>query len=146
MNVGVMGASEEWVTTTLEESKIGMASRPRVTVLANIFNEEEFLPSFLESLAGQTYKDYLLLVVDDGSTDRGLEVVHSYAGRIPTKIVSLPHSGLRPARVEGFKGVDTELCAMLDVDQVLEPDCLEKRIGILDQDAKIAWVGGRDSH
>jgi cellulose synthase/poly-beta-1,6-N-acetylglucosamine synthase-like glycosyltransferase len=85
-----------------------------------------------------------VLIVDDGSTDAGLNVVRSYQDRLPIEILTLPHQGLRPARATGFDAIDTELCAIFDADETLYSDCLERLVRAMD-DTSVALACGHKS-
>ncbi|RLE31116.1 hypothetical protein DRJ54_01230 [Candidatus Acetothermia bacterium] len=55
---------------------------PRVTVVVPALNEEHWLPATLESIRAQRFKDYELIVVDNGSSDRTPEIAHEFADRV----------------------------------------------------------------
>ena len=56
---------------------------PRVTVLMPVFNRERFLHEAIQSVIGQDFADFELLIVDDGSTDRTSEILRDWAERDP---------------------------------------------------------------
>lgn len=58
-----------------------MKKSPKVSVIAPIYNTGEFLEQSIESVLSQTYKDWELILVDDGSTDNSLEIGRRYAGQ-----------------------------------------------------------------
>jgi len=51
---------------------------PKVTVLMSIYNGEKYLKEAVDSILNQTFKDFEFLIIDDGSTDRSLEILESY--------------------------------------------------------------------
>jgi len=112
-----------------------------LTVMTNIYNEEDNLPDYLDSLVGQTYQGFRVLFVDDGSTDRSLETISRYTDKLAIKVLRLPHRGLRMARAEGIRNVTTELCAVYDADEVLDQHCVERMIRVLER-ADVGAVGG----
>ena len=105
-----------------------MCSDPRVTIITNVYNEEQNLPGYLDSLTRQTFSEFEILIVDDGSTDKTLEIVKEYAGKLHTRVISLPHVGLIPARAIGFENVRGEIAIILDADEVVDESCIEKLV------------------
>lgn len=55
--------------------------QPLISVIAPVYNVKKYLPEFLDSMLAQTYQNFELLLVDDGSTDAGLEVLQCYAAQ-----------------------------------------------------------------
>lgn len=98
----------------------------RLTVLLTVFNIEEYLPRFFECMQRQTFSDYCLLVIDDGSTDRSLDICRQYAEKDDRiKIVELEHVGISEARNIGIRLVDTPLTAFADGDDYFDDDYLK---------------------
>ena len=54
---------------------------PLISVIVPVYKVEKYLPACLDSLLAQTYRNFELLLVDDGSTDAGLEVLQCYAAQ-----------------------------------------------------------------
>jgi len=102
---------------------------PLVTVFVTVYNIQEYLPRFFESMKNQTFGAYKLLIFEDGSTDNSLEVCKTYAAadsRI--QIVELPHIGISAARNLIKKYVDTPFVASADGDDYVEPSYLSNLI------------------
>src|SRR5262245_48750717 len=99
------------------------ARRPRVSVLTVFLNAERFLQEAIESVLAQTYGDWELLLVDDGSTDGGSGLARSYAERYPHKVVYLNHGnhsnlGISASQNLGISRARGEYIAFLDSDDV----------------------------
>lgn len=76
---------------------------PLISIITITYNAAEVLPPTLDSLAGQSFRDFELIVADGASSDNTLEVINSYAGRIPNmSIVSEKDSGLYDAMNRGL--------------------------------------------
>ena len=105
---------------------------PRVTVLMPTYNVAPWVEEAVQSVLNQTYRDFELLVVDDGSTDNTLDHVRSIQDdRI--RIAAFPDNvGLAENLNRGLNIIDTELVARMDGDDIAEPDWLETGINILD--------------
>ncbi len=104
----------------------------RVTVLMPTYNVAPWVEEAVQSVLRQTYTDFELLVVDDGSTDNTLERVRSIQdNRI--RIAAFPDNvGLAENLNRGLDLIDTELVARMDGDDIAEPDWLETGVHVLD--------------
>lgn len=97
----------------------------KLTVLLTTYNIAEYLPRFFDCMTNQTYKDYCLLIIDDGSTDNTLEVCRKYAeDDTRIEIMALEHYGISKARNIGIKLINTPLTAFADGDDYFEDDYL----------------------
>lgn len=104
----------------------------RVTVLMPTYNVAPWVEEAVQSVLKQTYRDFELLVVDDGSTDNTLERVKTINDpRI--RIAAFPDNvGLADNLNRGLDLIETELVARMDGDDIAEPDWLETGIKVLD--------------
>ena len=96
-----------------------------ITVITPVYNIEEYLPRFFDSILGQSYKSFYLFVVVDGSPDDSLKICNQYAkidNRI--KVFSLDHVGVIKARDFALDMVTTKYTVYADGDDYLEPDYL----------------------
>jgi glycosyltransferase involved in cell wall biosynthesis len=96
---------------------------PRFTVVVPAFNREKFVGPTIDSVLAQTFTDYELIVVDDGSTDGTAEVLRSYGTRI--KAIRQANQGPEVAREQGIAVASGEYIALLDSDDLLWPRALE---------------------
>ncbi len=105
---------------------------PRLTVLMPTYNVAPWVEEAIQSVLNQTYHDFELLVVDDGSTDNTLDHVHAIDDpRI--RIAAFPNNvGLAENLNRGLDLINTELVARMDGDDIAEPDWLETGIKVLD--------------
>lgn len=94
----------------------------QLSVIIPTFNEEEFLPSLLESLQKQTFKDFEIIVADNCSVDDTREIAQKFGAKITKG--GLPAVG----RNNGAKIAKGEWLLFLDADVILPPDFLEKTI------------------
>ena len=115
---------------------------PKVTVLIPSYNAAHFLPTSIESALSQTYQDFEIVVIDDGSSDKTKDVVKTYIDKYPNKIHYLwqENKGLPAARNTGIAHSQGEYLALLDADDKWLPCRLEEEVGILDADSSIGIV------
>lgn len=119
-----------------------MNPAPRVTVFIPAFNVERYIAEAVDSVLQQTFSDFELLVVDDGSTDATLEILNRYRSDARVRIVSNAENLGRPAtRNKGLDLVHSELIAFLDGDDVCLPDRLEHQVTYLDAHPEIDGLG-----
>ena len=98
----------------------------KLTVIVTVYNIAEYLPRFFASMMNQTYKDFVLLVLDDGSEDNGLEVCRSYEkqdSRI--RVIPCEHLGIAGIKNRAMEYIETEYTAYVDGDDYVEPGYLE---------------------
>ena len=93
-------------------------SWPAMSVVVCAYNEERTIEECLDSLLACGYPDLDVVVCDDGSTDRTLEL----ARRFPFRLLELPHGGLSAARNAGLAAATGEIVAYLDADAACHPD------------------------
>lgn len=104
-----------------------------------VHNREAWVGPAIESVLAQTWPDFELLVVDDGSTDGTAEVLRRYRSRIT--LLSSPHSGAYAARNLALRQSRGELVAFVDSDDVWHPDRLACQLRLLD-DPEVGLVFG----
>ena len=103
---------------------------PRVSIIVPTFNLARYIGRALESVFAQTYVDYEVIVVDDGSTDDTLEVLAQFAGKL--QYHHQTNKGVGAARNEGLIRAHGELIAYLDADDMWYPKKLERQVDFLD--------------
>jgi glycosyltransferase involved in cell wall biosynthesis len=110
-----------------------------VSVIIPAFNYGRYLGSALESILAQTYEDFEIIIVDDGSTDNTLEVVRGFTDpRI--KYIYQENKGLPGARNTGIKAAQGKYIAFLDADDLWHPCKLEKQVSFLERNDNVGVV------
>jgi len=110
-----------------------------ITVAIPALNEEEELGEFLESLTNQSFRDFEVIAVDNGSTDATARIAHSYG----CYVLYEERRGASFARQRGFKSARTEIIASTDADTVVSPDWLELIYCSFREDPDLVGVYGR---
>jgi glycosyltransferase involved in cell wall biosynthesis len=114
---------------------------PMLSVVMPVYNAERFLAQAIESILIQTFTDFELIIIDDGSTDKSAEIV-----------LSIPDSRIRFFRNETNKGIvysrnrGLQLCrgiyyAPFDADDIVLPEKFEKQVQILSAQSDVIMVG-----
>ena len=122
-------------------------SPPTVTVVMIFLNAEVFLTEAIESVLAQTYQDYELILVDDGSTDSSTAIAKDYAARHPHRIRYTEHEGhqyrgMSASRNHGVAAGRGRLISFLDSDDVWLPTRLERFVAAIDAFPEAAMVYG----
>jgi len=120
---------------------------PTVSVILPFFNAERFLGEAIESVLAQTYSLWELLLVDDGSSDRGSQIAADYAARYRGRVSYVKHAGGRrrgisASRNLGLAHVAGEYVAFLDADDVWFPRKLEEQTELLSAHPNAAMLYG----
>jgi glycosyltransferase involved in cell wall biosynthesis len=113
---------------------------PAVTVLMAVRNEEARVASAIEKLISQHYRDFELLIVDDGSTDRTVEVIER-VGDEKIRLVRRHHAGQTAALNVGLSLARGDLVARHDADDISRPQRLARQVEFLAANPSVAIVG-----
>jgi len=108
-----------------------------------VYNNEKFVAAAIKSILPQTFTDFELLIVDDGSTDGSLAIIEDYAQRDPRiRFFQLPENkGVAIARNTGLAHASGELITGMDSDDVSLPQRFEKQVAFLEAHPEIGGVG-----
>lgn len=102
---------------------------PFISVIIPTFNSANLLKEAINSVLAQTYSDYEIIVVDDGSTDHTSDIVAYYSNKIT--YIYQNNSHISVARNNGFRHSNGKYIAHLDADDIWLPQKLEKQVNIL---------------
>ena len=95
----------------------------KFSIIVPLYNCEKYIKDCLDSILAQTYKNFEVVVVNDGSTDESVEIVKSYADdRI--KLFSQKNKGLFHARLAGLRQASNDICLYVDADDMIESNLL----------------------
>ena len=114
---------------------------PKISVVIPTFNRAHLIGEAIESVLNQTFPDFELIVVDDGSTDDTQEVVHHFTDP-RLKYLKLTNSGVSAARNTGIQACSGDIVAFLDSDDLWLPEKLERQMARLDHDSEAGLVYG----
>jgi glycosyltransferase involved in cell wall biosynthesis len=114
---------------------------PRVTVLLPVFNGARYLKGALGSVIAQSYKDFELLVIDDGSTDQTPAIVTSFHDMRIKYLRHNKNEGLIASLNEGIALSEGEYIARMDADDICDPRRLSLQTEFLDHNPDVGVVG-----
>jgi len=115
--------------------------RPKVTVLLAVKDGEPYIRDAVASVLEQTFTNFELLIVDDASTDRTVEIVRSFADRRIRVIQNSENVGQVPSLNRGLHEARGEYVARLDADDACRPARLQRQVDLLDAEPRIGLVG-----
>jgi glycosyltransferase involved in cell wall biosynthesis len=109
-----------------------------------VYNAERFVSDAIESILGQTMKDFEFLILDDGSTDGSLCIMRRYADEdARVRVISRPNTGIVGALNEMIGEARGELIARMDADDVARADRFELQVRFLEENPDCVLVGSR---
>ena len=119
--------------------------KDRVSIITPVYNGEGYLSSMLDSVLGQTYPEIEMILVDDGSKDRIVQVAEKYEKRFADRgfgyqIIRADHKCAAAALNRGLSFVTGEYLIWPDSDDRLEPDSVEKRVKFLQNNPQYQCV------
>ncbi len=114
---------------------------PRVSVILPVFNAEPTIGRAITSIRAQTFQDWELLVVDDGSTDGTSQTVRGIAREdFRVRLIERHHQGIVASLEAGLDEARSELIARMDADDESTPDRLAEQVALLDQQPQLGLV------
>jgi glycosyltransferase involved in cell wall biosynthesis len=117
-----------------------MDSIPRITVLMPVYNGEKYLREAIDSMLLQTFRDFEFLIIDDGSTDRSVEIIKSYTDpRI--WLHNENNLGIIATLNKGINLAHGEYIARMDSDDISLPLRLEKQVVFMDENIDVGVCG-----
>lgn len=114
-------------------------SNYKVSVIIPNYNYANFVGAAINSVLTQTYKNFEIIVVNNGSIDNSLQVLHNFKDKII--LVDQPNLGQSGARNSGLTRSSGELIAFLDADDLWEPEKLQKQIALFREDTQLIYSG-----
>ena len=114
---------------------------PKVSVVMPFYNAAPFLKEAIDSMLAQTFTDFELILINDGSTDTSDDIVRSYEDSRMVYLVLEKNQGLVNALNRGLDTAAGEYIARMDADDISLPARLEKQVRFLDQNPEVGVCG-----
>jgi glycosyltransferase involved in cell wall biosynthesis len=119
------------------------SSTPLVSVIIPAFNSEKTIQETIESVLNQTFSNFELIIINDGSQDATLDIINSIKDS-RLKVFSYANTGVAASRNRGFAQAVGEFISFLDADDLWTPDKLEAQLKALQENSQVAvaysWV------
>ena len=115
-------------------------SNPTVSVVIPCYNLGAYLDQAVQSVLDQTFQDFEIIIIDDGSTDAATRHLFTSYGRPKTRILRTPNQGLAKARNLGIEEARGCYISCLDADDLFEPDFLTRTVEVLEADPSLAFA------
>ena len=115
-------------------------NQPEVSVVIVCYNQAAYLPDAIQSVVGQTYRNFDVVLVDDGSTDNTAEIARGFR---EVHYMCQPNRGLAAARNMGLKATSGRYVVFLDADDRLLPNALESGLACFRGDSSCGFVFGK---
>ena len=115
---------------------------PAVTVLMPVYNADRFVAQTVNTIITQTFHDFEYIIINDGSTDRSLEILQGYAARDPRiRLISRPNTGYVVALNEGLALARGTFVARIDADDLADPRRLELQVARMRSEPDLVALG-----
>ncbi len=111
-----------------------------VTIYITNFNYGQYIKQSIDSVLNQTYQNFNLIIIDDGSTDNSIEVINQYKKNDKIKIIRQKRVGLNASNNVALSNAKGNYIIRLDADDSLFERALEKMVDVLDSDRDLALV------
>lgn len=115
----------------------------KISVIMGIYNCSETLMEALDSIAGQTYRDWEIIMCDDASSDNTLDIAHEFQKRFPEQVIVIKNPknmGLNFTLNKCLEVSSGDYIARMDGDDVSKPTRFEREVKVLEQHPEIAIV------
>lgn len=116
---------------------------PKITVLMPVYNEEKFLREAIESILHQTFGDFELILLDDGSIDGSPAILAEYAHQDPrvSLVKNETNQGLIQTLNHGLEIANGEYIARMDADDISLPERFDRQVAYMDQHPEVGVLG-----
>jgi glycosyltransferase involved in cell wall biosynthesis len=118
-----------------------MPAMPKVTVLMPVYNGEKYLRQAIDSILSQTFSDFEFIIIDDGSTDKSLEIIISYQDSRICIMQNGTNQGLVSSLNKGLNLAKGKYIARMDCDDISLPERLAQQVNFLEQNTLVSVLG-----
>ncbi len=111
-----------------------------VSIIIPVYNAEKYLVETIESVISQTYKNWELIIINDGSTDNSESIAKSFLYDKRIQYIYQNNAGVSIARNQGIELIKGDYITFLDADDVWEKENIVKKLNLLNTNSDIYWV------
>lgn len=130
---------------------MSVSTTPRVSVIIPFYNDRRFLAEAIESVLGQSCRDFEIVLVDDGGSDGSREIAENFAEKYPKFVRRIAHVGganlgCAASRNHGVEVARGTFVALLDADDLWVPEKIEEQLALFDKWPELDLVAGANSY
>lgn len=114
----------------------------KISVVMSVYNAEKYVKEAIDSILNQTFTDFEFIIINDGSTDRSLEIIESIKDR-RIVLINQSNSGLAKALNVGIQQSKSNIIARMDADDISFPNRLDKQYNFLLNNPEYIIVGSK---
>lgn len=118
-------------------------NNPTVSIVMPVYNGEEYIGLAIESIINQTYQDWELVIVNDGSTDKTEDVVRSFEDKRIKLLTNSTNKFISYSLNRGVEFSGSKYVARMDCDDIAKPDRIQKQVDFLEEKPEYGLVGTR---
>jgi glycosyltransferase involved in cell wall biosynthesis len=129
--------------TSKNEKQLKIENKDKISVIIPLFNQGHFLDKTIQSIINQTYQNFEIIIVNDGSTDNSLTIANNIQNKFPNhKIILFSHEnhGKGFTRNKGVKESSGNYICILDADDMIASTYLETSLQYFESDKNLGWV------
>ncbi|MBR0351169.1 MAG: glycosyltransferase [Clostridia bacterium] len=116
----------------------------KVTLIVPVYNSEKFIGKCIDSILNQTYSNYEIMIVNDGSNDKSQEIINDYKKKYPNKIIAIEqdNKGVAITRNESIKKANRQYIMFIDNDDYIDKNYIETFINEIEENDYDVVIGG----
>ena len=131
--------SRNRIKEDIPNTKVDLSKK--VSIIMPVYNGEEYVEVAIDSIRNQSYKNWELILINDGSTDNTENIINQYADSRLKYIKNETNLGLIATLNKAISFCDGEYIARMDADDICEKERLSKQVNFLDKNPSIAMCG-----
>lgn len=112
-------------------------SSPTISVLLPVYNAEKYIEEAINSILGQTYQNFELIILNDGSTDSSLTIINQYRDNTKVKIITQENRGLIYTLNKGIDLAQGQYIARMDADDIAHPERFKKQLSLFETNKRL---------
>ena len=117
-----------------------MMSNPLISVVLSVYNAEKYLTEAIESILNQSFRNFEFIIINDGSTDRSLEIIKSYDDK-RIVLISRENRGLIASLNEGIEQAKGKYIARMDADDISLSNRFEEQVKFMEKNLDVGICG-----
>ncbi len=118
-----------------------IVNNPEVAILMPVYNGEKYLHEAIDSILSQTFGNFVFIIIDDGSTDKTVEIIKSYNDNRIKLLLNEKHMGISYSLNKGILSSNTKYIARMDCDDISLPNRIKEQVNFMNENLDIGVCG-----